>query len=125
MDIKNGKIVKATQHEMYRYWLEQGWDEIMSFPDYLERCVEHGTEIIYDTTTTEVSREETLDAIKELWEKVPTMRLGQLIENLANDIGVKTFYVEDYNLVKHIQKKLEVADYFSKQIEKESETDNE
>ena len=46
-----------------------------------------------------------LKELKELWEKVPDWRLGQLIENVKEASGAKidTFYVED----DHIEKGLE------------------
>ena len=46
MTVKNGKIVEATENEMFAYYLKQGWDDIFPFPEYLEKCKEHGTKII-------------------------------------------------------------------------------
>ena len=37
MKIENGKIVEATESELYDYYLTRGWDDVMSFPEYLER----------------------------------------------------------------------------------------
>ena len=46
MTIKNGKIAKATEDELFGHYLKLGWDNIMSFTDYKRRCVELGTEIV-------------------------------------------------------------------------------
>lgn len=46
MTIKNGKIAKATEDELFDVYLEREFDDIMSFPDYKQRCVELGTEIV-------------------------------------------------------------------------------
>jgi hypothetical protein len=46
MTIKNGKIAKATESELFGVYLKRGLDDIMSFPDYKRRCVELGTEIV-------------------------------------------------------------------------------
>lgn len=46
MKIKNGKIVEATEDELFGVWLKKGFDDIMSFTDYKSRCVELGTRII-------------------------------------------------------------------------------
>ena len=48
MTIKNGKIAKATEGELFEVYLIRGFDDIMSFPDYKRRCVELGTEIVED-----------------------------------------------------------------------------
>lgn len=40
------KILEATETEMYSVYLEHEWFEIYTFPDYLTRCVKHGTKII-------------------------------------------------------------------------------
>lgn len=46
MTIENNKITKATENELYAYWLSRGFDDIMSFTDYLRRCKAAGTEIV-------------------------------------------------------------------------------
>ena len=46
MTIKNGKIAKATESELFGVYLQRGFDDIMSFPDYKQHCVELGTEIV-------------------------------------------------------------------------------
>jgi hypothetical protein len=46
MTIKNGKIAKATESELFEIYLKRGFDDIMSFIDYKNRCVELGTQII-------------------------------------------------------------------------------
>ena len=46
MTVKNGKIVKATEDELFEYYLNRGFDDIMPFTTYKESCVESGTQII-------------------------------------------------------------------------------
>ena len=46
MKIENGKIVQATEDELFGVYLARGFDEIMSFVDYKERCEAAGTEVI-------------------------------------------------------------------------------
>lgn len=48
MTIKNGKIAKATEDELFSVYLKRGFDDVMSFTDYKQRCVELGTEIVGD-----------------------------------------------------------------------------
>ena len=48
MEIKGGKIVKATDLELYEYWLESGWCDVYSYPDYKNRVKELGTRVIED-----------------------------------------------------------------------------
>lgn len=46
MKIKNDKIAEATEDELFGVYLSRGFDDIMSFPDYKNRCVELGTRIV-------------------------------------------------------------------------------
>ena len=46
MTVKDGKIVKATEAELFEVYLKREYDDIMSFTDYKRRCAELGTEII-------------------------------------------------------------------------------
>ena len=46
MEIKNGKISKATEEELFEFYLSRGWDEIMSFTDYVRRCEMNGTIVL-------------------------------------------------------------------------------
>jgi len=48
MKIENGKITRATEAELYEYWLRSDWCEIMCFKEYMRRCSEAGTEIIQE-----------------------------------------------------------------------------
>lgn len=47
MKIENNKIIECTESELYSYWLVR-YDDIMSFPEYMERCKALGTVIIND-----------------------------------------------------------------------------
>ena len=46
MKVENGIIVECTENELFKYYLEQEWDNIYSFPDYMNRCINAGTKII-------------------------------------------------------------------------------
>lgn len=59
MKIKNGKIAEATELELFDYYLSRGFDDIMSFKRYMERCEDLGTVIIKeekDETKKETSK---------------------------------------------------------------------
>ena len=43
MEVINGKITKATEAELYSYYLTRNWDDVISFPDYLRQIKECGT----------------------------------------------------------------------------------
>lgn len=45
MKIKDGKIVEATESELFDYYISRGFDDIMSFKFYMERCESLGTVI--------------------------------------------------------------------------------
>ena len=46
MKVENGKIVEATESELFDYYLTRKWDDIMSFPDYLEKMKSAGVEVV-------------------------------------------------------------------------------
>lgn len=46
MTITNGKIVEATEKELFSYYLTRGFDDLMSFPDFLDRMKHGGCTII-------------------------------------------------------------------------------
>ena len=48
MEIKGGKIVKATNIELYKYWLKSGWSDIYSYTEYKNKVRELGTKVIED-----------------------------------------------------------------------------
>ena len=45
MIVENGKITKATESELFEYYLKQGYDDIMPFTEYIRICEEMGTKI--------------------------------------------------------------------------------
>lgn len=48
-----------------------------------------------------------LDLLEKAWMEVPDWRLGQLIENIARDMGWNdAYYVEDDDLQKELRKRL-------------------
>lgn len=46
MTIKDGKIEKATENELFSVYLKRGFDDIMSFDEYKRKCEDFGTEIV-------------------------------------------------------------------------------
>ena len=46
MKVKDGKIVQATEEELFAIYLKRGYDDLFSFDHYKRRCVELGTEVI-------------------------------------------------------------------------------
>lgn len=46
MKIENDKIIQATEDELYSYWLTRGWDDVFSFPEYMQRMKNAGCEVI-------------------------------------------------------------------------------
>lgn len=44
MDIKDGKIVEATDLELFEYWLKR-WSDLYSYTEYKNRCKELGTKV--------------------------------------------------------------------------------
>lgn len=45
MKVKNGKIVECTDNELFNWYLKNNWDDLYSYPDYKEKCIQHGTKI--------------------------------------------------------------------------------
>lgn len=56
MEIKNGKIAKATENELFTYYLNRGFDDLMSFTDYKRRCIELGTEVIEEAAVKKANK---------------------------------------------------------------------
>ena len=48
MEVKYGKIVEATDIELFEHWLELGWCNIYSYTEYKNRVKELGTKVIED-----------------------------------------------------------------------------
>ena len=46
MIVENGKIVIATEEELFEHYLKAGFDDLMSFPDYKSKCIKFGTKVI-------------------------------------------------------------------------------
>lgn len=51
MKIVDGKIAEATKSELFNYWLTRGYDDIYSFPEFLERMMERGVKIVEEGDT--------------------------------------------------------------------------
>lgn len=46
MKTENGKIIEATEYELFQVFLEYGYDELIDFEHYKIACVTHGTKIV-------------------------------------------------------------------------------
>lgn len=44
MIVVNGKIVKCTDQELYKYWLTR-WSDLYDYDDYKKRVIANGTEV--------------------------------------------------------------------------------
>ena len=51
MKIENSKIIEATEEELFSYWLQSGYDDIIPFDTYMFKCEKNGTKIIKDEET--------------------------------------------------------------------------
>lgn len=45
MKIENGKIIEATRDELYRRWLDDGWDMMMPFEEYVYHLKNAGVKV--------------------------------------------------------------------------------
>lgn len=45
MIVRDARIVEATEPELFKVYLELGFDDLMSFHEYMKRCRELGTKI--------------------------------------------------------------------------------
>lgn len=52
MKVEHGKIVEATEEELFSRYLRAGMDDIMSFYKYMAICEAHGTTITNKETDT-------------------------------------------------------------------------
>ena len=48
MKIENDKIVEATENELFEYYLDHGYDDVMMFSDFLCSMRKAGVRIIAD-----------------------------------------------------------------------------
>ena len=47
MEVKDGKITKCSDSELYGYWLKR-YSYFMSYPDFKAACIEAGTVVEED-----------------------------------------------------------------------------
>lgn len=45
MTVENGKIVKCTDQELYKYWLDM-WADMYDYEEYKRRVIAKGTEVV-------------------------------------------------------------------------------
>lgn len=45
MTIEDGKIIKATDDELFKHWLEN-WSDFYSYTEYKYRMIKKGVEIV-------------------------------------------------------------------------------
>lgn len=46
MKVENGKIVEATENELFAQYLRSDWDELFSFPEYLALLKYQGVKVV-------------------------------------------------------------------------------
>ena len=78
MTVINGKIVKATDGELFGHYLKSGFDTIMSFPEYKSRCIDNGTEVIEENCS---------EAVKKFAEELKTEAYNQCDEFIAQIVA--------------------------------------
>ena len=49
MTVKDGKIVRATENELFSEYLRRGFDDLLSFNEYKERMVASGVVVVEKT----------------------------------------------------------------------------
>jgi hypothetical protein len=49
MRIVDGKIIEATEDELFSYWLSRGYDDIMSFPQFIMAMINNGVIVLKDS----------------------------------------------------------------------------
>lgn len=45
MKIENNKIIEATEGELYKFWLDREYDDIMDFVSFLRKMKELGVKV--------------------------------------------------------------------------------
>lgn len=45
MTVKDGKIIQATNDELYSFWLKH-WAEFYPYDEYKQRVIDAGTEVV-------------------------------------------------------------------------------
>ena len=58
MKIENGKITEATTAELYEKWLDQGLENIMTFPEYLRTMEAAGCVVRRNSEESCIQREQ-------------------------------------------------------------------
>ena len=48
MRVENGKIIQATETELFTFYLNKSFDDIIPFEEFKRRCIEQGTEVVED-----------------------------------------------------------------------------
>ena len=46
MKIRKNKIVEATEKELFKYYMDSDWYQLLPFDEYLKNMKEHGCKII-------------------------------------------------------------------------------
>ena len=48
MKIEKGKLTEATRKELYKKWVQEGWDRMMPFEEYVYHLKSAGVEVKED-----------------------------------------------------------------------------
>lgn len=60
MKVENGKIIEATENELFEHYLKLGFDDIFDFYTYKRRCEASGVKITEDGEDNAKEKEQTL-----------------------------------------------------------------
>lgn len=86
---KDGKIIQATEEELFAIYLERGYDDLFSFDFYKRRCVELGTKIIErDVPTVDIKTEVAREIFAEIKEEIQSA--------LRNNYNVRSKRIEKH-----------------------------
>ena len=133
MKFKNGKIVEATELELFDYYLSRGFDDFMSFTFYMKRCEDLGTvitekeenmrpkklpqytDVIFETFGSAwIVRNYIMDILKDAKKNYPKYKhfisVSDLINNLYNLQNVKDIKIKNDIFEEQDPSELELAD---------------
>lgn len=100
MKIEKGKIIEATENELYNYWLKQ-WSDLMSFPDYKDKMIDTGVKIkTIDRKDEDIDK--ILKEIGDYWKKHSDLNFGEMIFDVLEIKDIK--YIEDDEILRLFHK---------------------
>lgn len=97
MIVENGKIIEATRRELYRKYLDEGWDYITPFPAYLWAMEQAGAKIVEEESMNERERmikliQDAVGGCARHWAALIADKLMQ------NGVGFKGISIDELDL---------------------------